>query len=92
VNQGSQTRTFVYDSLKRLSSATNPQSGTVSYDYDGNGNLLQTLNWTSPKPAGQAGKHLDASRRRLDASSQRVDMSDRHLDIVGTGVGSPVDT
>ena len=27
VTQGSQTRTFVYDSLKRLSSATNPESG-----------------------------------------------------------------
>ncbi|HEY3103129.1 MAG TPA: RHS repeat-associated core domain-containing protein [Pyrinomonadaceae bacterium] len=41
VNQGSQTRTFVYDSLKRLTSATNPESGTVSYQYDPNGNLIQ---------------------------------------------------
>jgi RHS repeat-associated protein len=51
VNQGSQTRTFVYDSLKRLLSATNPESGTVCYGtvvsgvcqsdgYDANGNLL----------------------------------------------------
>ncbi len=39
VFQGSQTRSFVYDSLKRLSSATNPESGTVSYQYDNNGNL-----------------------------------------------------
>jgi RHS repeat-associated protein len=50
VNQGSQTRTFVYDSLKRLSSATNPESGTICYGhvvsgqcqndgYDENGNL-----------------------------------------------------
>jgi len=39
VSQGAQTRTFVYDSLKRLTSATNPESGTVSYSYDGNGNL-----------------------------------------------------
>jgi RHS repeat-associated protein len=39
VNQGSQTRTFVYDSLKRLTSANNPESGTVSYQYDNNGNL-----------------------------------------------------
>ncbi len=39
VNQGSQTRTFVYDSLKRLASATNPESGTISYQYDNNGNL-----------------------------------------------------
>jgi RHS repeat-associated protein len=40
VSQGSQTRTFAYDSLKRLTSATNPESGTVSYTYDNNGNLL----------------------------------------------------
>jgi len=40
VAQGSQTRTFVYDSLKRLTSATNPESGTVSYSYDNNSNLL----------------------------------------------------
>jgi len=41
VSQGSQTRTFVYDSLKRLTSATNPESATVSYQYDNNGNLSQ---------------------------------------------------
>ncbi|HXM51037.1 MAG TPA: RHS repeat-associated core domain-containing protein [Pyrinomonadaceae bacterium] len=39
VTQDSQTRNFVYDSLKRLTSATNPESGTVSYQYDNNGNL-----------------------------------------------------
>src|SRR5215208_5135310 len=39
VAQGSQTRTFVYDSLKRLQSATNPESGTVTYEYDSNSNL-----------------------------------------------------
>ncbi|HJS23765.1 MAG TPA: hypothetical protein VJ751_05290, partial [Pyrinomonadaceae bacterium] len=41
VLQGSQTRTFVYDSLKRLKSATNPESGTVTYEYDNNSNLKQ---------------------------------------------------
>lgn len=39
VNQGAQTRTFVYDSLKRLTSASNPESGTVTYQYDNNSNL-----------------------------------------------------
>jgi len=39
VAQGQQTRTFVYDSLSRLTSATNPESDTLSYQYDGNGNL-----------------------------------------------------
>lgn len=50
VNQGSQTREFVFDSLSRLVSATNPESGTVCFGhvvngqcqndgYDENGNL-----------------------------------------------------
>jgi len=41
VTQGSQTRTFAYDSLKRLTSATNPESGTTTYQYDENDNLTQ---------------------------------------------------
>lgn len=39
VYQGSQTRTFGYDSLSRLRSALNPENGTTSYTYDDNGNL-----------------------------------------------------
>jgi RHS repeat-associated protein len=42
------TRSFVYDSLSRLTSAANPESGTTSYSYDANGNLAQK---TSPKPS-----------------------------------------
>src|SRR5438128_1178786 len=35
VNQnGIGPRTFAYDSLSRLTSATNPESGTISYTYD----------------------------------------------------------
>ena len=41
VTQGSQSRTFVYDSLSRLTSATNPESGTTSFSYDKNGNLTE---------------------------------------------------
>lgn len=41
VNQGGQTRTFAYTSLSRLSSAVNPESGTISYVFDKNGNLIQ---------------------------------------------------
>lgn len=51
VSQGGQTRSFSYDSLKRLLSATNPESGNVCYGtrvsgvcqadgYDDDGNLL----------------------------------------------------
>jgi len=39
VYQGSQTRTFTYDSLSRLRTANNPESGTTTYAYDDNGNL-----------------------------------------------------
>ncbi|MGB7201021.1 MAG: RHS repeat-associated core domain-containing protein [Pyrinomonadaceae bacterium] len=39
VNQGIQTRSFAYNSLSRLTSATNPESGTINYVYDGAGNL-----------------------------------------------------
>jgi RHS repeat-associated protein len=41
------TRTFLYDGLARLTSATNTESGTVSYVYDANGNLQSK---TSPAP------------------------------------------
>jgi RHS repeat-associated protein len=40
VVQGAQTRTFTYDSLYRMRTATNPESGTTIYNYDDNGNLL----------------------------------------------------
>jgi RHS repeat-associated protein len=41
VIQGGQVREFLYDSLARLKSAQNPESGLISYQYDNNGNLLQ---------------------------------------------------
>lgn len=34
-------RVFAYDSLKRLTSATNPESGQINYQYDNNSNLTQ---------------------------------------------------
>jgi RHS repeat-associated protein len=39
VNQSGLTRSFAYDSLKRLRQATNPESGTITYSYDQSGNL-----------------------------------------------------
>jgi len=38
-SSGARTRSFIYDSLSRLQSATNPETGTISYTYDGNGNV-----------------------------------------------------
>lgn len=44
-------RTFVYDSLSRLTSASNPESGTISYAYDLNSNMSSKV---APR-AGQVG-------------------------------------
>ncbi len=40
-------RSFLYDSLSRLTSATNPESGTIAYAYDANSNLNTK---TAPSP------------------------------------------
>lgn len=39
----SHNRTFVYDSLKRLTSSTNPETGTVTYTYDPDSNVATKL-------------------------------------------------
>ena len=44
-------RSFVYDSLSRLTSGTNPESGTTTYAYDANSNVSTRV---APKP-GQTG-------------------------------------
>ncbi len=36
-------RTFTYDALSRLTQAVNPESGTINYTYDNDGNLLTKL-------------------------------------------------
>jgi RHS repeat-associated protein len=41
------TRTFVYDSLSRVTTASNPESGTISYAYDADSNLITK---TAPLP------------------------------------------
>jgi RHS repeat-associated protein len=47
------TRTLTYDSLSRLASAANPESGTITYAYDNNGNL-QTKVAPAPNQTGTA--------------------------------------
>ena len=37
-------RRFIYDSLSRITSATNPESGTIGYSYDANSNLSTKMN------------------------------------------------
>lgn len=41
VDQGSVDRSFEYDNLSRLLSATNPESGEMDYEYDASGNLIE---------------------------------------------------
>lgn len=41
------TRTFTYDSLSRLTQASNPESGAITYTYDADSNLLTRV---APKP------------------------------------------
>jgi RHS repeat-associated protein len=43
VTQGPQVRTFAYDSMLRLVSATNPESGTITYAYDPNSNPIEKI-------------------------------------------------
>lgn len=40
MQNGSHNRSFLYDSLSRLTSATNPESHTIGYAYDANSNLV----------------------------------------------------
>jgi RHS repeat-associated protein len=47
VNQGGQTRSYTYDMLSRLTQAATPESGTVNFTYDANGNVLTRV---APKP------------------------------------------
>ena len=56
--QATQTRSFSYDSLKRLISATNPENGTISYQYDDNGNLTQKVD---PRLLPNSSTHLTST-------------------------------
>jgi RHS repeat-associated protein len=44
-------RSFVYDSLARLTSASNPESGTILYSYDANSNLSTRIAPSPNQPA-----------------------------------------
>ena len=41
IQSGSRQRTFAYNSLSQLTSATNPESGATSYTFDSDGNVLR---------------------------------------------------
>jgi RHS repeat-associated protein len=56
-------RSFSYDSLSHLTSATNPESGTITYSYDLNGNMASKV---APKP-GQTGTLKGTTNYSYDA-------------------------
>ena len=53
LQSGSRQRTFIYDSLSRLTQATNPESGTINYTYDANSNV-RTKTAPAPNQTGSA--------------------------------------
>ncbi len=46
------TRLFTYDSLSRLLTARNPESGLITYQYDNDGNLLSKTSPAANQPIG----------------------------------------
>lgn len=67
VTQATVNRSFVYDSLSRMTSATNPESGIASYTYDADGNLIQRVrpapNQTNPSVTVTTNYTYDALNR-----------------------------
>ena len=66
-------RTFSYDSLSRLLTATNPESGNISHVYDANGNILQRIAPAPNQPQGSTATQTisfcyDALNRVTDKS------------------------
>ena len=54
VNFSGQTRSFAYDGLSRMTSETNPESGTITYVYD-SGTPGDLYTRTFPKPNASSG-------------------------------------
>ena len=72
-------RSFTYDSLARLVTSSNPESGTISYTYDVNGNLTSK---TAPQP-NQLSTATETTNYAYDALNRLLSKS-------YTGMSSPV--
>jgi YD repeat-containing protein len=84
VSQGLQTRTLVYNSLKQLTSGTSPESGTVSYPYDANGDLTQKTDARGVEAVGLS--------KQLASESQTADLlTGGGVNIEGPGMKRAVD-
>jgi len=65
----SQTRSFTYNSLSRLLSATNPESGTINYSYDLNGNLTNKTDRCARRSARLMPNGLSSFRKVVCAKT-----------------------
>lgn len=72
VGQSAVYRTFQYDSLSRLTSATNPESGTTTYSYDANSNLYQR---TRPAPNVVGTSNTVTTTYQYDALNRLISTS-----------------
>jgi RHS repeat-associated protein len=92
VNQAGQTRTFLYDTLGRLTSADNPETGVVNYnEYDLNGNLTRKTDARGVVTALEY-DDLDRLKRKsytlvsgVEATSQVDFLYDTDVAIAGVG-------
>jgi RHS repeat-associated protein len=84
-------RSFVYDSLTRLTSATNPESGTITYTYDLDSNLSSKV---APKPnSGSTGTvttnySYDALNRLTQKSFVGLSLANEKYGYDGTALSS----
>jgi RHS repeat-associated protein len=70
-SSNARVRNFGYDSLTRLTSAANPESGTISYTYDANGNVL---NRAAPQP-NQTGTAQTTTTYGYDVLNRRLSIT-----------------
>jgi YD repeat-containing protein len=86
VQQGSVSRSFVYDSASRLVSATNPESGTVCRQYDAAGNVVTRIrpapNQGNPQVTVTASYNYDLLNRltRISYSDSVTPTVTKHYD------------
>jgi RHS repeat-associated protein len=76
-------RSFTYDGLSRLLSATNPESGTISYTYDNNGNLKTKK---APQP-NQIGALTVTTSYNYDALNRLIGKSYAGMSTAGATYG-----
>jgi RHS repeat-associated protein len=69
-SSNARVRTFIYDSLSRLTSATNPESGTNTYTYDANSNVATRV---EPKANVPGNTNLTTTTYSYDALNRLLE-------------------